>query len=216
MKYVIMILGFGLSSVLIGCGAGGAEGAADILNAPGAGAGTPIPVSVSRKTGTDFECVLLNGDKELWCRSTGAPDARLGLGVTPGGYILYVSSTSVLTDFETWDSTVCISANVSLTPWNRLPGHATYCFGSASLGVNYSGYQIVYAPPFSNVLHGTPELTFAETPFAGGDISMDVMTDTGGTWLVMLDSSVSVIEENLSCDEDLGVVTCPNFVVDTN
>ena len=201
----------------IGCvsGSGGdstTEGSP--ISSPG---GTAL--TVSRKSGFDFSCVSFthSGGGRIWCRTEGSPDARLGL--SSAQYSLYVASASPLTHFETWDDTVCFSLSVAQRPYSRNAGPATYCMGDASLGFNYVGYQyVVYGGPnFSSALHGSSDLSYAELPFVGGEgsFTMDVLTNTGGNFLVMTDSSVSVSAETLSCslESDGTTVTCPDFTL---
>lgn len=212
MRSLIMVL---VSLLLVGCiesGGGSADSAVSLL--PGGGGGAPVSVPVSFKTGFGFSCVMfeVSGSGRVYCRQTGAPDARLG--ILSASFTLYAATANPVTRFETWDDTVCLTTQVSTQPQDRLPGSATYCFGDASLGANYSTYPMVYGGvPYSAVNNGASELSFAELPFVGSDTGMEVFTDEGGTWLVMLDSSASVTESTLTCDLSSTELVCSGFTV---
>jgi len=201
--------------VLSGC-LGGGSGGSEAASAPGGsgpGGSTPVAQEVSQKSGRDFDCVMLNlSDRgQIWCRSLGAPDARLMIP-NDGEFHLYVETSSEIEAFETWDDTMCFSTQVQTRPQSRLSGLATYCFGDASLGFNYMAYPIIYSGPvYDDATHGSPDLWYLTEPFSGGDHNMDVMTDTGGVWLVMMDSSIEVVESDLDCVLDDTTLSCDDF-----
>lgn len=203
------------SSVLIaflGLAACKGAGSASVARAPGGGPGgpNPIDVTVTLKSGAGFDCLAL--DQSVYCRKTGANDARLDIDSIE--FVEYFSDAdSDIERLEVWDDTVCVQTQVLDRPFDNTAGRATYCFGDASLGFNYSAYPIVYSPPFSDVTHGSPDVDYFTLPFSGGNHDMTVMTDEGGTWLVMTDSSSSVSEANLDCETDGVTLTCPNFEV---
>lgn len=218
MNALIKLLGlvcvvFYFTGCLGGGGGSSATGGADGL--------VPDPtldVTVTKKTGRDFSCLLVNlSDRgQVWCRSEGAPDVRLG--ISSGTYALYaeVDSVTGFTRFETWDDTVCVSATVTDRPYNGGAGNATYCFGDASLGPNYSGYNLVYGGPiYTHATHGTPDLWYATEPFTGGDVSMGLFTNEGGMWLVMQDSNAAVTSTTETCSLNLVTLdlTCNTFSV---
>ena len=198
--------------MLVGCKETSSAGETDLgLLNPGGGS---TPLSVPYKAGSGFACIVVArvaGGESLFCSGTNA-----SLGFASAAPIEQARTDGTFSAFEVWDDTVCVSTSVSLRPVSRLPGSALYCWGEASLGANYAAYDMIYSPPYSDAAHGSPELTYATEPFVGADESMDVMTDTGGTWLVMMDGSASVSSGTLSCSTDAGILTCPSFTLDLN
>lgn len=202
--------------VLSGCGSDSPAGSEELgLLNPGGG-GSAVPVVLSVKGGSGFACFVIArpaGGESLFCAGTSAP-----LSLASASPVEQARTSSSFSAFEVWDDTVCVSTSVSMRPISRLPGSALYCWGEASLGANYSAYDMAYSPPYSTAGNGSPELTYATDPFVGADESMDVMTNTGGTWLVMMDGSSSVTSGTISCSLDAGILTCasPSFTLDLN
>jgi hypothetical protein len=210
MRSIVVVL---FSSLLIGCVEGESASAPD--SPGGSPPPTSTPIGVTVKTGLGFSCISLTlasgGVDQIYCRTEGSPDPRLG--ILSASYSLYVEAPA-LAAFETWDDTICFSAVVTQRPLNRDAGLATYCMGDATLGFNQVAYPLVYGgPQYDHAANGTSEVSYSELPFVGGDVSMDLMTNTGGTWLVMLDTSVAVSESVETCDLaiDETTLTCNNF-----
>lgn len=200
-----------LGLVLVGCQEGGSgDASSDLPFVPEPGES----LTVSVKSGDGFSCALLTSATvdQVYCEGS---NATLGLN-SVGTFTLVAESTNSIDRLEVWDDTLCLTAQVATRPFSGLSGEATYCIGEASLGVNYTGYPLVYSgPAYSDPTHGSADLTFGLAPFAGGDISMAVMADEGGTWLVMMDGSGTVTTQDYTCtvNEAGTEVDCGSFSV---
>lgn len=200
---LILIVG-----VVSGCGSAG-SGSTEME--PSLGGGTPVVLT--EKSGSGFGCFILSreaGSGEiLYCSGNNAT-----LSINSATPIPYVETDTTFSAFEVWDDTVCVVTSVAERPLSRNVGSALYCFGEASLGFNYFSYDLIYSGPnFTTAAHGSAGLTYLTEPFVGGEESMDLMTNTGGNWLVMLDGSGAVSSATLSCDKEGATLTCPDFSV---
>lgn len=180
---------------------------------------TPTAQTVVLAGGLDFTCfnlTLEDGSGRIYCRRSGggSPDHRLG--ITSTNYELIAESQSGWTHFAVWDDSFCAAALVDQRPQSNSAGQATYCWGEASLGANYSGYPLIYGGPiFDQATHGSPDIAFhgAEQPFVGGDVGISVFTDEGGTWGVMTDGSGSTHSDSEDCSLSDSALTCESFSV---
>lgn len=205
MRLVIGILALGLSGCLTGPGGGSAE---SIITPPDEV--IPALTNVTVKSGDGFECALLESN-EIYCRGT---NPRISLSPD---FELFAAFTSPVLRFETWDDTVCLSLIVAQRPVARDAGLATYCMGEASLGPNYTGYNIIYSgPAYSEATHGSTGTIFFVEPFAGADEPMDVFTNETGNWLVMTDTRSAVTESVEACEVLADSIECDDFTIDLN
>lgn len=206
MKLLILILSLGL----VACGSGGGSGSAssDDRSSPS------VPseaVTAVHSTGRDFSCLSFNLAEggQVWCRIEGAPDARLG--IPSPQFEKYIEITGGdIDDLETWDDTICFSAQVDSLPYNNGPGTATYCIGEASFGPAYSGYNIVYSPPFQ-ASDLSAEVWTEELPFSGADLPMGHFTNDGAVYGIMQDSRIEVSATNVNCTLEGTTLTCAGF-----
>lgn len=179
----------------------------------------PVARTISLIGGVDFTCfnlTLEDGSGRIYCRRSGgqSPDPRLGLSSST--FQLFAESQSGWTHFEVWDGTICASAIVDQRPAGNTTGQATYCWGEATLGANYSSYPLVYGGPvFSFSQHGSPDVAFhgTEEAFVGGDIGIGLFTNEGGVWNVMTDGSGSTHSDSEDCTLSETELTCESFTV---
>jgi len=184
---------------------GGTDASAPNL-APGPGA---TPIAAKLVSGRSFDCLQV--ENEVYCAGTAADI------VSSPTFTLFASFAAAPTRIESFDDTLCLTATVLERPIAATPGTATYCWGEASLGVNYISYPLVYGGPQFTAMDISSDTTFSALPFVGGDLGMGVFTDEGGTWLVMQDPRTLASAETLSCTTLAGIVTCPYGIeVDTN
>lgn len=194
---LILILLLVFLSGVIGCGAGGSapmERAAADLTDPGAGAPVAVPLSVTVKSGRDFECIVTSN--LIRCRTLSLGLIHPDLGINSAAFTAEFGSNSGFVEFATFEDSLCFSAEVAERPVSRTPGLATYCFGEPSGGM----------PGFNPATQGTDSLD-GGTPFSADDGPLSVLTD------LVTDGAGS--ERSEECDDtDPEYLTCDTFVVD--
>jgi hypothetical protein len=201
MKYLIVALAFAVALSNLACGSGGGSALSAPSLAPVVG---PISVTITLKSGRDFECFVL--DRAVYCRGFSANN---DIGLASASFAPYVTDANTpIIALELWDDTICWSVFVSERPYSRTPGSAVYCIGEATLAGSYSGFPIIYSGPnFVSATNGSNDLTYAREPFMGGDITM---TDHLNSTYMTDGRSLSSVQ-SLSCSLLSGTLTCPTF-----
>lgn len=168
------------------------------------------PVSITVKSGSNFDVFLFEGD--LYGRST--DDYYHEVKMASFVFVRVVSGASPVTDLSVRDDSYCYSVAVAELPQSRLPGNATYCTGEGNLNWPYTMYPIVYSGPPFGAAHGSSDLTWTQQPIMGGELSMDtLLNQTAYSHPILSDGSGLTSEVTLSCEKFTTELVCPDFTM---
>ena len=194
---LILVLSLIFLGGMVGCG-GASGGPSESVTGAGTPAIVPPPgpvlLSVSVKTGRDFEC-LVTGSL-VRCRATG-PGSHPDLGIGTANFVASFSSNSDIVELVVFEDSLCFSTVVDERPISRTPGLASYCFGEVSGGM----------PGFDQATQGTGSLA-GGTPFSADDGALSGLTS------LILDNPGSERDEECDGVTNPEYLTCETFEVD--
>lgn len=162
--------------------------------------------------GHEFECFMFNDvTGQVWCNEPNYPTDVSLLNIGSASFVLIAEHATAFYDIIVKDDSVCFSGQASHSPVQEWNSVSTYCIGQNTMG-DPSAYSTTIKYPFNPAVNGSPEIAWTHNPFVGADLAISQLMATG----TIGDDNAYVSSYDLQCEFELGILTCPNFTVDTN